>query len=152
MEKFNLTSNHSNAKLEKISPIKLSIERVKTVLVTVWSPWNSYKSTGEWELEQTFWELLWVKNLEMLTPFDSVIPLFGIFLKELIIRRNEALVARMLIMPHLYYVYKNEIMKMWSQLSIHHRRMAKWIQIRRAGSCLSRSEATVLTGKIIGTL
>ena len=47
----------------------------------------------------------------MLTPFDSVIPLLRIFLKELIISRNEDLAIKMLIIPHLYHVYKNEIMK-----------------------------------------
>ena len=37
-----------------------------------------------WESEQTFLKPLWVKNLEMLTPFDSVISLLRIFLKELV--------------------------------------------------------------------
>ena len=65
-----------------------------------------------WELEQTFLKSLWVKNLEMLTPFDSVISLLRIFLEELIINRNEDLAIKVLIVPQLYYVYKNKIMIM----------------------------------------
>ena len=46
----------------------------------------------------------------MLTPFDSVVSLLRIFLEELITNRNEDLAIKVLIVPYLYYVYKNKIM------------------------------------------
>lgn len=51
----------------------------------------------------------------MFIPFDSVIPFLGIFLKELVRNKNEDLAVKMLIIPNLYHVCQNEIMKIWKE-------------------------------------